>query len=227
VLKHPGWKPKRYAAKRAAKVASVHLPALVLRRLTMELGVVANSFDVEIAQVTLSRWIDNNVASHYRIFAEYLLHVKEEYLPGPARTALNFLDLPGDEVERVVMPFVALKAVKKVKNRRDLVERVLDWRDGEGRKVAEGIDHLQHVMRMVPNEKRRKQLEEVEKLLESNFRMGFRIMLTFLRVPSGGFSGADEAVPILRRMGTYRWLWRIRSPQLHEKWSRRVQELMR
>ena len=126
------------------------------------------------------------------------------------------------------MPFVALKAVEKVTNGSDLLKRVADWRDGEGRSVIEGIDRLQQVLRTMPKaEERKAELAEIEKMLESNFQIVPRIVLAFLQIPRGAFAGVDEAVRTFRSIRSYRWIWQIRNPQLAAAWSDRIRAILR
>ena len=55
-LRHPGWNPQRYLAKKTP--AALHLPLGVLQRLTLGLKSLAEQFSVTISQQNLSRWID-------------------------------------------------------------------------------------------------------------------------------------------------------------------------
>ena len=223
VIQHPNWNPHRYVFKED----SIRLPPLILHRLVDDLKILCGGFRIAANEEELKVWADQTVVSHYRIFGEYLLHLDEEYLPALTRTSLGFLEAPQGEVERVVMPFVGLAALKKVKDRQNLVREVMEWREGEGRKVVDGIDHFQQVLRTIPDKNaRRKELAQIGELLQSELGMPFRILFPFLRIGRQDFSGADEAAQMVRKTLAYRWIWQIRNPRLHQEWLSRLDELL-
>jgi hypothetical protein len=213
-LQHPGWNPVRYSRPRTQK----HVPPPILRRLEQDLTGFSDVLGINKPS-DLTNWIDENIASHYRIYFEYLLNLREEYLPGWTRTSLC-LHEKVRSLDEVVLPFVALKAVGKATQRADLPQVVYEWKQGEGKAITDGIAELQQVLRSIPNDKvRETKLNDIERLLGSPWP---KVALTLVRAQ---LSGGDGNVLPMEAIGEYRWLWTIRAPKLYEHWADRIAEL--
>ena len=183
-------------------------------------------------QEKLSAWIDENVTSHYRIFGEYWEHLGrktgDEYMPAFTPSALRFLDKQSNEVERLVMPFIGLAALKKVGDRRDLVGRVIEWGEREGREVVEGLDQLQRIVRLTSDdEEKNKLLLEVKQVLTSQFHPMFQVAVSCVALLRGDPKAGAGLLGAYRTGRTYRWLWQIRAPELRHEWGRALENLMR
>jgi hypothetical protein len=212
------------------------LPPRIKKRISCELMVLATQHGIEQPEGMFWNWIEQNATTHYRIFLEYLLFLGvgagEEYLPALTRSSLRFItQLPKASVREVVLPFVALEAIKKVKQRRDLIPRVTEWTEGAGRPVVEGFKELQSVVRSTRAAEREKRiLRSVEHALSSAFPPQFHIALNLLKFGSTAEKGevdvaAAENIARLAWSSSYRWLWSIRSAELKEQWRKKIREL--
>jgi hypothetical protein len=213
-LKHDHWHSGRYSAPGTV----VHLPPNILTHLEQQLTDLAVRLGIERPD-NLSAWIDNIVASHYRIYGEYLINLRAEYMPGWTRTSL-MLGQASDNTEQIVMPFVALQAIGKVTHRKDIAKRVTEWKEREGKTVTEGIAELQDTLRGISDERvREKKLTQIRHLLGDSWP---DVTLSLIRSQFWGIDGSISAAEVLAK---YRWLWNIRAPRLHEEWSNRIAQL--
>jgi hypothetical protein len=99
------------------------------------------------------KWIEVIVSTHFWIFGDYYLNFSQPYLPAATRSSLRFLASGSStrkysQVSQLIMPFVVLKALQKVKQRKDLVESVVDWTEGRGRAIVNGLRDLQNSFRI-------------------------------------------------------------------------------
>lgn len=155
-------------------------------------------------------------------------------MPSLTRSSLRFLkNMPDMSVESLVLPFVALAAIKNVKNRQDLIPRVAEWADGEGRDVVRGMIELQNEVRSTRSVDRQKTiLQNVEAVLSAEFSRGFSVILNLSSFIMGGVIGkidVEAARNTVRfaRNGSYRWLWSIQEPDLRREWRRKIVDLAR
>jgi hypothetical protein len=131
------------------------------------------------------------------------------------------------------MPFVGLAALKKMKQREDLIERAIEWSDGDGREVVDGLRRLQEVVRSVSREDERVRLmEEAKRLLNSIWPRSVNVGLNLVRHLGAQWGGKHVEIDAAERAlkfslsRSYRWLWRIREPELQSEWRRRVDSLL-
>jgi hypothetical protein len=221
----------------APEDAILHLPSGVLHRLQRSVTHLARSHDVEASETAMTTWIEQTVTTHFRIFAEYWLHLGretgDEYMPAFSRSSLRFLSHPTrhGSVESLVMPFVGMAALSKVTHRGDLVERVAEWSEDDGKEIVQGLFRLQEVARTIRNEDERKKLfSEVEDILAARLSRTFKIALNLIRLLTEAaakkmdIQAAETTALSMSR--SYRWLWQIRNPELRECWRIRLQELL-
>lgn len=213
-------------------------PEGVVNRLLRPVTELARRHDVQADEETLKKWVNRNLTTHFRIFAEYWLHLGrktgDEYMPALTRSSLGFIrhQPRHSEIESVVMPFVGLAALKKVKHRHDMIERVIEWNQTEGKEIIEGLQHLQSIVRNTKSEDEKKKLiSEVQDILNSKLSRGFRITVNLVKLfASTAKLGTDvkaaETVVDLSFSKSYRWLWQIRDPELHWKWKRKLKKLL-
>jgi hypothetical protein len=151
-------------------------------------------------------------------------------MPALTRSSLQVIK-PKASVREIVLPFVALEAIKKVKQRRDLIPRVTEWTEGPGRPVVEGFKELQSVVRSTRDpEQEKRTLHTVERALSAMVPPQFYIALSLLKLGTtlehGGVDvAAAENIVRLARSSSYRWLWSIRTPELKEEWRKKIREL--
>jgi hypothetical protein len=189
-------------------------------------GVSAGGAEVE-------RWVEVNVTLHFRTFAEYWRFfgkTGDEYVPARTRSSLGFLlGMPSrrSSIVRVVMPFIGLDAVRRVRNRGELVERVLEWADSEGREAVEGLRTLQALARAAGDEReRQRRLEDVRRDVEAILKLPLsreRLIELNLAKPE-----IPDAITWSRlsESNSYRWLWRFREPDLDWVWRKKITELL-
>jgi hypothetical protein len=236
---HYSWRTKRenWGAWYSPDEHSKELPVQVKDRILNEITSLAGQSGItDEPRDVFGNWIELSATTHYRIFMEYLYFMGSgtelDYMPALTRSALQFIKkIPDSTVTSLVLPFVALGAIKKVKRRKDLIPRVADWSTGPGRAVAEGITELQNILRSTHDSGRKKQLlSSVEKTLSSPFPRPFYIVADLLRLGSAAKKGDVDTATIedLRKLAcseTYRWLWSVRSPELKEEWRAKIREL--
>jgi hypothetical protein len=208
----------------------------VRQRTLREISSLAKHYKVSESDSMFDAWINECATSHYRIFFEYLLYLGsetgEEYMPALTRSSLRFLPQRSDALaKQIVLPFVALEAVQKVKKRCDLVPCVVEWAQGPGRKVVEGFQELQSILRSTRDPQQEQQiLSNVESILSSEWSREFTIALDLLRMGASAWHGQaelDAAKDALKlsRSTSYRWLWSIRSPDVKAQWRKWVRTL--
>jgi hypothetical protein len=226
--------PSFTAAWYTPEEARLTLPEGVLSRLVRPISALVVEHRVAVTDEQLRRWVEQNVTTHYRIFWEYWLHLGfksgDEYMPAFTRSSLRFLRDPTrhSSAARLVMPFIGLAAVKKVKERGDLVERVVEWGERDGRGIMAGLRQLQDVVRGTQDEQERERLlGEVEGVLRSTLSKASWIGLNLIKIGSASVRGDtvdDTALSLSSR--SYRWLWQIREPELTAQWRQRLEELV-
>ena len=216
---------------------SLKLPENVLQRLARPISNLVHQYQLQLGNEQLKQWIEQAVTTHFRIFGEYWLYFGnysgDEYMPALTRSTLRFLSQTSKygSVELLVMPFVGFAALKKVKDRGDLVERVIEWREGKGREVVEGLGQFQEVYRNIQNNKEREQLiDEIKTILTSKLSRGFNITLNLIKIVTSPLRtdvDVEAAKKVAQLSKSYRWLWKIREPELHLQWRQNLENLLR
>jgi hypothetical protein len=165
-------------------------------------------------------------------FGEYFLFLgkdnDDEYLPAFSRSSLGFLKMPTqrNKLEQLVMPFVGLEAVKKVTNRRDLIKRIMEWRERDGRRIVEGLDEMQKIFRTTSDEEEKsKLLRTVGDLLRSDVTGATRMVVSYLRVLKGEFGAVEDAARAIRLSRNYRWICQLQNPAADEAWKSELKRL--
>jgi hypothetical protein len=102
-----------------------------------------------------------------------------------------------------------LAALKKVSDRADLVERVVEWSEGEGREVIDGFRRFQEVLRSTnDDQERERQMEEVRGILSSKFSRGAMITANLVKLGKALLGGdidleAAQAAYVLSTSKSY------------------------
>lgn len=221
------------------------LPEKNMSRLLRSVNrLVIDSGRDDITEDALRSWIGQVISTHYKNFAEYWLFLGkkgDEYMPALTRSSLRFLQegywgknpsLHGS-VERLVMPFIGLEALEKVKERNQILDRVLEWSTGKGKDIVDGLRQLQMIVRGVKDENEKKELlADIGQSLNSKLSRRFQIILSLIKLASSTVKGepdikaAAEAAIKLGLSKSYRWLWKIREPYLEDRWKARLEELL-
>ncbi len=213
------------------------LPKGVLRSLVRPIKELGKEYGVPFKKGQLASWVSQVVTSHFRIFAEYWQYLGnesgDEYMPAFTRSSLRFLskDSRYGQIETLVMPFVALAAIKKVKNRGDLVERVVEWCDKDGKAIVSGLDDLQTAFRREGEVDQKQRADATQAVLKSKHSRAGVITLNLLKL---GLSISKkyidfEAAKNVADFGvskSYRWLWQIRDPDVHTHWREELKRLL-
>lgn len=212
---------------------SLQLPAGVLKQFVAMTATLAKEHNFEMSEDQIRVWISQNVTSHYRIFGEYFLllgdDTEHEYLPAHTRSCLGFLNRNSTEheLDRVVMPFIGLAALKKVKHRADLVGRVVEWGEKEGKEIVDGFKEMRMVYDTLPTPaEQAKEIKRIEAILNSRYSKNELTGLNLLKVITSQLDGGLQALLDLRRPKTYRWLWRIQDREGQSQWRARLRELL-
>lgn len=213
------------------------LPTGVLMRLTRPIKELGKKYEVRFEEEQLASWVSQVVTSHFRIFAEYWQYLGQEsgdeYMPAFTRSSLRFLskDSRYGQIERLVMPFVALAAIKKVKNRGDLVERVVEWCDKDGKSIVSGLHDLQTAFRREGEVDQKQRADATQAILKSKHSRGFEITLNLLKLGMSVLkTDVDtESAKNVADFGvskSYRWLWQIRDQDVFTHWRDELERLL-
>jgi len=231
----PDWNPVWYSPEKE----SLPLPRSVFGGFLRSISELARSENFSVSEQELRPWIETTVTTHFRIFGEYWLYMGsetgDEYLPTLTRSSLTFLTQENrhGSVEALVMPFVGFAALKKVRHREGLIDTVVEWSRGEGKEIVEGMDRLQEIFRTTKDpEKRKKLLAEVEEILTSKLSWEFRLAVNAIKVATEAFGmktdvSSAETLAEIATSKSYRWLYRIRTPELEWQWRTRLEELLK
>jgi hypothetical protein len=122
------------------------LPAVVIGQLVIPIKQLSRDYNIRVEESVMNDWLAENIATHFWSFADYYTNSIWRYLPAHTRSSLRFLTdpvaSPYTRIEELVMPFVGLAALRRVRHRRDLVKGVLDWSVGDGLNVVNGLRQL-------------------------------------------------------------------------------------
>ena len=211
------------------------LPEKIRKRIENELGDLNKKYNCNISEEKLKYWIEQTISTHFFIFARYLLFLGPEYMPASTRDSLQFLKQSdkNSSVKEMILPYIGLRALKKVKKRSDLIESVIDWSIGEGKDVARNLYDLQVDFRKADNnqQKQEKILSNIEHLIESEQTRPFMVTISYLRIITSAFRKKidSEAIDNLIHISTsksYRWLWDFRDPNLNYELRIRIGNLI-
>ena len=231
---HEDWKPIWYSPEEE----SLPVPTGVLKAFVRSIVELARSENFPTNEPKFEKWIQQTVTSHFRIFGEYYLFLggggDDDYLPALTRSSLEFLTQKArrGKIQQLVVPFVGLAALKKVKHREGLIDSLIDWSRGEGNEIVEGMDRLQEVFRTTKDsEKRKKLLAEVEEVLTAKFSWQSRLVMNALKLGADTLTKKFETASVENVVKsatskTYRWLYRIRAPEIEWQWRKRLEELL-
>ena len=236
---HYSWrrKPKDWEAWYSPEERRKELPQKIKVHILHEIIALATEYGLaDEPRDLFGNWIEINATTHYRIFFEYFYSLDTgsdgAYMPALTRSSLPFIkDIPEASVTTVVLPFVALEAIKKVTRRKDLIPLVTEWSEGPGRAVSEGLKELQNIIRSTQNPGRKKQiLSSVERTLSAPYPRALYVVADLLKFRSAAQKGevdlaAIEDVRKLAWSNSYRWLWSIRSSEMKEQWRAKIREL--
>lgn len=223
------------AAWKARRKVTRPLPRPVRDRLVKSVEDLLRDQNISAAKPKVIEWVEENVATHFRSFGDYYLHANAEYMPAYSRSTLRFLDSQSsaNPIDRLVMPFIGLAAMRKVKNRDNLVERVIDWSEGDGREIVSGLRDLQDIYLIEREQpKREKLLKDTDKMLNSIIPWQFRVFLNWLRLTVSAVNknevdvDATEAIFKSSVSRSKRWLWKIREPDLDGEWQKKLEDLL-
>jgi hypothetical protein len=228
----PTWEPLWYSEDR------LPLPDDVAKGMIRAMAELARMENFPINEQEFRRWIEQNITIHFRIFGEYYRYMAnetdDEYLPALTRSSLRFLTQKPrhGSVESLVMPFVGFAALKKVKHREGLIDTVVEWSWTEGKDIVDGMDRLQEIFRTAKDpEKRKKLLSEAEDVLTSKLSWQFRLAMNAIKIIADAAAKkpdvtSAENVAQIATSKSYRWLYRIRTPELEWQWRKRLEELL-
>jgi hypothetical protein len=130
------------------------------------------------------------------------------------------------------MPYIALEAIKNVKQRQDLIPRVIEWTEENGNKVVEGLREQQNILRSIRDpEERKKRLNKIQGILSSEWSRAAMIALNLangVQVAAGKKTDVESMKNVLHltRRSSYSWLWSIRKPEVKEAWRSRMREIV-
>ena len=221
----PNWNPTWYSP----EGESLRVPEGLLRRLLDPVSKLAQELSArdkdgrKVTDDVLRGWICQNLTSHFRIFGEYMNCLgkgsRDEYMPALTRSCLKFLKKPKrhSKIETIVMPYVGLEALKNVTTRGDVVERVVEWSESEGKRIVDGLRELQWAFRNSQADEQKRILSDVQAILKSNDPTEIEIQLKLIKVswdpdPQTVKNSAITVDVEPRRLSSYRWLWEIRDP---------------
>ena len=215
---------------------NLKVPAEFLQRSLRSIRGLGVASTLSSEQARIRSWIEQVVTTHYRIFGEYWLFLGketgDEYLPAFARSSLEFLSVPSPRtsVEKLVTPFVGFAALESLTNRADLLETAIEWREGKGKDIVSGVEELQTIFRMKHDTADRdKLLKEVETVLTSRIPYGLSIVFNGVKLVTEAIARrADTAAAenLVTLSQSYRWLWRIRQPDLQRQWHNKMRQLL-
>ncbi len=227
------WGSDQYSKSENVRMLSPTIKARILRE---TVALAARYQTPEASTVNLDEWIDVVATTHYRTFLEYFFFVGSDtgygYMPALTRSSLAFIwKVPEATVTTIALPFVALNAIEKVKKRKDLIPRVIDWAETRrGREVSDGLRELKNIELSTRDPHQKAQLRgSVEGVLSSTFPRYIQIAADLLRFRSAAVKGeADLAAlsDMVRLKGkSYRWLWAVRSRDARTQWREKIREL--
>jgi len=228
------WNPVWYSPEKE----SLLLPSSTCKSFVRAVGELAHSENFPVSEQNLEQWIQQNITSHFRIFGEYWLFMgnetEDEYLPALTRSSLGFLTQKGrhGSIETLMMPFLGFTALEKVTHREGMIESVIEWSQTEGKEIVEGMDRLQEIFRTTKTaEKRKTLLAEVEGILTSKLSWQFRLVLNAIKLVTDSVAqkpdvATAEKLAEIATSKSYRWLYRIRTPELEWQWRKRLEELL-
>ena len=177
----------------------------------------------------LTLWLERLITTHYVIFGEYWLFSKFDYVPSLTRTLIPLKDEPStDQCVRSLLYCMAIKILKKTKNRKDIVLNALDWCSSkEGEKVLNGFAALQNDFIRLSEAERAECIEEINAIINSEIgpTIDFMLFLPNLIKTLMGFGIPQHSISTKTNPGL-RWLWKIRQPKAYAEFRRLTEKIL-
>ncbi len=210
----------------------------VRNRLLNSLKELVQKYKLSVDNNMLEMWLTQSISTHYLIFAEYFLYLGkntgDEYMPYQTRSKLRIFNekSPDISISKAIMPFVGLEALTKVNDRRDIIKQIIDWREGKGKEIIQGLARIQEIMRMEKDETEKQHLfNEVQEILSSKTSKPYNVFLSLIRLVTSSLKiepdiRTAEQLAQLSTSKSYKWLWKIRNPNLYSEIRKKMVDLL-